>query len=534
MGKQFHLKWQHLAPNVINTFSPPNTNSPSTRQPEFPQAANWTPIQKAGDTFPPFTIENMMNYLITRKLADDEGNKDYKNLNSKAFGLFKHGHVQRIEIATEENTDQIYIKCECLTEMKKNLTDKLHVSMINSGEQAGEITYACCSLCPAGKGPYAFCKHLAALCFALEEFVRLGQRREFTTCTDRLQTWNQPRKRKLDPKSVYEIDFCKKVYGKEKAGNTRILQDPRLLVYREPNTEKANQCLLDKIKEANLECGFFNILSHDKHLTNASVETQTTCSNIISPPKEQPISLDEIYERANRIKKKLFVDSHERERIKEETKQQSGSQEWFEARKIRITASKCKRAIQRPTTSPTKAMIEILHLKENFQSQQMKQGLEDETKILKMYEEKLGCTVSKVGFIISSTHPFLGASPDGEVLEKCLVEVKRIFPGTMTLEEAVCRRGICKKSSNGLIVNQKHAYFYQVQQQLFCSGFKYEDLVLSDLKEIIVLSIKKCSSFSIQCIPKLQVFYDQFIALELAYPRVALGLPRLGKAVRGV
>ena len=89
----------------------------------------------------------------------------------------------------------------------------------------------------------------------------------------------------------------------------------------------------------------------------------------------------------------------------------------------------------------------------------MKQGLEDETKILKMYEEKLGCTVSKVGFIISSTHPFLDASPDGEVLEKCLVLVKRIFPGTMTLEEAVCRRGICKKSSNGLIVNQKHAYF---------------------------------------------------------------------------
>ena len=84
--------------------------------------------------------------------------------------------------------------------------------------------------------------------------MRLGQRREFTTCTDRLQTWNQPRKRRLDPKSVYEIDFCKKVYGKEKAGNTKILHDPRLLVYREPNTEKANQCLLDKIKEANLEC----------------------------------------------------------------------------------------------------------------------------------------------------------------------------------------------------------------------------------------------------------------------------------------
>ena len=28
--------------------------------------------------------------------------------------------------------------------------------------------------------------------------------------------------------------------------------------------------------------------------------------------------------------------------------------------------------------------------------------------------------VHKVGFVISSSHPFLGTSPDGVVLEKCL------------------------------------------------------------------------------------------------------------------
>ena len=103
----------------------------------------------------------------------------------------------------------------------------------------------------------------------------------------------------------------------------------------------------------------------------------------------------------------------------------------------------------------------------------------------------------------------------------------------MTLKEAVCTGGICKKSSNNL-VDQKLAYFYQVQQRLFCSCFKYEDLVLSDLKEIIIFSIKRCPSFIIQCIPKFLGFYDQFIALDLAYIRLALGLPRHGKAVRGV
>jgi len=102
--------------------------------------------------------------------------------------------------------------------MKNNLKYKLNVTMINSGERAGEVTYACCSPCPAGKGPCASCKHLAALCFALEELVRLQQSRDFATCTDSLQTWNQPQKRKLEPRSVYEVDFSKKIFGEENAG----------------------------------------------------------------------------------------------------------------------------------------------------------------------------------------------------------------------------------------------------------------------------------------------------------------------------
>ena len=97
-----------------------------------------------------------------------------------------------------------------------------------------------------------------------------------------------------------------------------------------------------------------------------------------------------------------------------------------------------------------------------------------------------------------------------------------------------CKGPICKKTSNGLIVNQNHAYYYQVQQQLFCSGYKYEDLVLSDLKEVIIFSIKQNSSFSKKYLPKLQNVYDQYLAPELAYPRVALGIPRLGKVLEDV
>lgn len=114
--------------------------------------------------------------------------------------------------------------------------------------------------------------------------------------------------------------------------------------------------------------------------------------------------------------------------IRNKTQQQSETKHWIEYRKYRITASKCKRALQKPTTSPTKAISEILHYNTNVRTQQRIQELEDERKIVKMYEDILGCIVQKIGFIISSTHPFLGAFPDGEVFKKCLVEVKRTFP----------------------------------------------------------------------------------------------------------
>lgn len=73
-----------------------------------------------------------------------------------------------------------------------------------------------------------------------------------------------------------------------------------------------------------------------------------------------------------------------------------------------------------------------------------------------------------------------------------------------------------------------------MQQQLFCSGYQYVHLVLSDLKEIIILNIKQSSSFSKKSLPKLQSFHGQYLAPELAYPLVALGLPRLDTVIENV
>ena len=54
--------------------------------------------------------------------------------------------------------------------------------------------------------------------------------------------------------------------------------------------------------------------------------------------------------------------------------------------------------------------------------------------------------------------------------------MKKIYPkDNEGLLEALVRRHICKKNGKGqLILNPAHSYYYQVQQELFCSGRKVE------------------------------------------------------------
>ena len=59
--------------------------------------------------------------------------------------------------------------------------------------------------CPAGKGPFASCKHVAALCYALEEFSHFGRVPEFLTSAEKLQEWNQPQPKKLEIIPVAEL-----------------------------------------------------------------------------------------------------------------------------------------------------------------------------------------------------------------------------------------------------------------------------------------------------------------------------------------
>ena len=100
-------------------------------------------------------------YFITRVTSDGKPANDFKNVNSHAYPLFKAGHIQSV-FAMQKDTSH-YIKCVCLPEMKKDKSYNINITL----DRFGDITQANCS-CPAGTGPCGSCKHISALCYALD------------------------------------------------------------------------------------------------------------------------------------------------------------------------------------------------------------------------------------------------------------------------------------------------------------------------------------------------------------------------------
>ena len=129
------------------------------------EVAPWSLIDKELRLLPEFTIEKVMDYFLYQKESDGLA----KSFNSKGFKLFREGHVQKIYASISTKFNHVNVKATCLPEMKK---DRAYSLLMTLDRVTANVCSAQCS-CPAGKGPCGSCKHLAALCFALEDFVKM-------------------------------------------------------------------------------------------------------------------------------------------------------------------------------------------------------------------------------------------------------------------------------------------------------------------------------------------------------------------------
>ena len=162
------------------------------------------------------------------------------------------------------------------------------------------------------------------------------------------------------------MDFTKPKINKEKKKRLK----PRSEIYDPRSLFNANLNLAENFRNHVAEtvpsAVFLHLLPDPDDNTLKIDERNNENSSLftldsLSPLKPLPPSIDDIKARGRAIKRKLQFTEDEIDLVEKRTKLQSDSRGWFQYRKRRLTASKCKRITSlKATTSPTKALREIL------------------------------------------------------------------------------------------------------------------------------------------------------------------------------
>jgi len=155
---------------------------------------------------------------------------------------------------------------------------------------------------------------------------------------------------------------------------------------------------------------------------------------------------------------------------------EQGTTEWFEARLGKVTASRVVDvvAMTKSGNSASRAnyMAQLVveritgKVEESYSNAAMAWGTEHEPMARAEYEILRGVMVNEIGFVPHPTIENSGASPDGLVNDKGLIEIK--CPNTATHIETLLTREIPKK------------YICQMYWQMACTGREWCDFVSYD------------------------------------------------------
>ncbi|XP_038048751.1 uncharacterized protein LOC119722624 [Patiria miniata] len=217
-------------------------------------------------------------------------------------------------------------------------------------------------------------------------------------------------------------------------------------------------------------------------------------------------------------------------RDEELTRDQGNSKLWYSFRAGRITASMLKAACHSDPRMPSKSLINTICYPEavKLSTKATEYGLTHETEVLCKYKDNMeqghsDFIIRKSGFVIHPEVPYLGASPDSIVSCSCCghgsSEVKCPFSKTdMMIQDAIISDdGFCLEiSDNGHPkLKTSHAFYYQVQFQIFCTNTEYCDFVVWTGKDLHWERILQDQDFLEVCMQRAHSFLLLAVLPEL-------------------
>ena len=479
----------------------------------------------------------------------------------KGYRFFRDGHVQKIRLSpvlrSENDGDHVYVTCTVLPSMRKDrLYDVRVCCTVPANSSVSPHVRAAYCVCPAGLA--GSCNHIAALLYALEDFVRLGLREEASkTCTEKLQAWNRPRARKVKPSRISEVFLKKEEYSKRETKRLRIKKpsfDPRPLRERLPIVEEVTDFVGD-LSIAHEELltlkptlvSQYGSSSWLKLLEKTPPPSSASSSSSESGPESDTSSETSANEGGTEgctlrrggvlspedfFKKEVLLTREDAIKLEETTRTQGASRAWHTARKLRVTSTMAKAVACRRKQDFT-ALIRSKLEPQQYRGSAMKYGCKNEANarssyVQAMQREHPGLKTQEVGLMVDPSQSWLGASPDGLVHDPCgcpkdgLLEIKCPYVGRngMNAQEYAAHKSSCLTPS--LQLKQSHAYFYQVQVAMAVSQWHWCDFVVWAPQFVVVIRVRRDDAFLSGVLPKLEQFYFAHLLPALSAEAVVI------------
>lgn len=287
-----------------------------------------------------------------------------------------------------------------------------------------------------------------------------------------------------------------------------------------PSNEEQMEFLSKISKHKPVVC---SIVSPYSDAFNPKSKTSNLPSSLrdLYQPQNEELTYSELLEVCEQMV--IIVDNEDVTKIEMFTRDQNKSSAWYTQRAGRITASTMKSVCATDPGNPAQSIIKRVCYPDStkFKTAAIAWGCEHESSariayIHLMESNHKDFSYKESGLVVSLTHPFIGASPDGVVHCECcghgVIEIK--CPYCIKDEDP----GTASCLLNGKL-SEKHAYFYQVQTQLFTSSAKYADFIIATFNgqqaSIFVERILPNDQFIEECVQKSEHFFKVCILPEL-------------------
>ena len=332
------------------------------------------------------------------------------------------------------------------------------------------------------------CTHIAALLFYLEALHRVE---EIKTCTQQQCEWIIPSSLKtIEYLPIKEIDFTSAQGKKRKLDEvlecTEIMEKTTVSKGGTAPTDDEMELFFRNLSKCGTKPAILSLIPEYTH----NYVPKTSLPNFPEPltslqkPEYLELNYLDLLDVCENISVQISEDMARA--VELETRQQSKSNLWYKYRAGRVTASRMKAVCNTDVTNPSQSLVKSICYPHafTFTTKQTSWGCKHEKKAMEKYKKANDSNHTKLQVAQNGLFiwPFIGASPDGIITCECcpkgVLEVKCPYChcDETIKAAAVNDKKFCLKVEDGVLhLDHSHAYYYQVQTQIFVCNVTYCD-----------------------------------------------------------